>query len=328
METVLVTGGAGYVGSHAVRELLDRGYAVVVLDDLSQGHREAVPPDVPLVEASLLDGAAVTRAFADHRIDAVMHFAARSLVGESMEDPWRYLRDNVVAALNLIEATVRADVGRFVLSSTANLFGTPKGEGPIGEDAEITPGSPYGESKQSIERILFWADRVYGLRSACLRYFNAAGAHPDADLGEDHAPETHLIPIVLDVARGARSSVTIFGEDYPTADGTCIRDYVHVCDLADAHVRVLDRLREQSCVYNLGNGAGYSVREVIETARRVTGHPIPATGGARRPGDPAFLVASSARAKSDLGWTPRFASLETIVGTAWKFKERRPHGFR
>jgi UDP-glucose 4-epimerase len=328
METVLVTGGAGYVGSHAVRELLDRGYAVVVLDDLSQGHREAVPRDVPLVEASLLDAAAVARTFEDHRLDAVMHFAARSLVGESMENPWRYLRDNVVAALNLIEATVRAGVGRFVLSSTANLFGTPKGDGPIDEDADITPGSPYGESKQSIERILFWADRVYGLRSACLRYFNAAGAHPDADLGEDHAPETHLIPIVLDVARGTRSSVTIFGEDYPTPDGTCIRDYVHVCDLADAHIRVLERLREKSCVYNLGNGAGYSVREVIETARRVTGHPIPAIVGARRPGDPAFLVASSARARSELGWTPRFASLDTIVGTAWQFKERRPHGFR
>jgi UDP-glucose 4-epimerase len=328
METVLVTGGAGYVGSHAVRELLDRGYGVVVLDDLSQGHREAVPADVPFVEASLLDGGAVARTFDDHRVDAVMHFAARSLVGESMENPWRYLRDNVVAALNLIEATVRADVGRFVLSSTANLFGTPPGDGPIAEEAEIAPGSPYGESKQSIERILFWADQVYGLRSACLRYFNAAGAHPDADLGEDHAPETHLIPIVLDVARGARPSVTIFGEDYPTPDGTCIRDYVHVCDLADAHVRVLDRLRERSCVYNLGNGAGYSVREVIETARRVTGHPIPAVGGARRPGDPAFLVASSARAKAELGWTPRFASLDTIVGTAWQFKERRPNGFR
>ena len=327
-ETVLVTGGAGYVGSHAVRELLDRGYGVVVLDDLSQGHRAAVPPEVPFVEASLLDASAVTRTFAEHRFDAVMHFAARSLVGESMENPWRYLRDNVVAALNLVEATVRAGVGRFVLSSTANLFGTPAQDAPIDEDAAITPGSPYGESKQSIERILFWGERVYGLRSACLRYFNAAGAHPDADLGEDHAPETHLIPIVLDVAAGRRPSVTIFGEDYPTPDGTCIRDYVHVCDLADAHVRVLERLRERSCVYNLGNGAGYSVREVIETARRVTGRAIPVVGGARRAGDPAFLVASSARARAALGWAPRFGRLDAIVGTAWAFKTRRPNGFR
>jgi UDP-glucose 4-epimerase len=327
MASVLVTGGAGYVGSHTVRELLDRGHDVAVVDDLSQGHREAVPAEATWFRESLLDRAAVDRVLRSRRFDAVLHFAARSLVGESMRDPWPYLRDNVLAAAQLIEATIRAGVERFVLSSTANLFGTPRVDGPLAEDAPIDPGSPYGESKQTIERMLVWAERVHGLRSARLRYFNAAGAHPTADLGEHHDPETHLIPIVLDVAHGDRAGLTIFGTDYPTADGTCVRDYVHVCDLADAHVRALDQLRTRSCVYNLGNGGGYSVREVVECARRITGHPIPAIDGPRRAGDPAVLVASSDRAKRELGWVPRFADLESIVGTAWAFKRRRPGGF-
>ncbi len=236
--TVLVTGGAGYVGSHAVVELLDRGMDVVVLDNLIQGHREAVPAGATLIVADLADRTAVDRVFASYPIDAVMHFAAYSLVGESMQKPFRYLRDNVVNALNLIEAAVEHGVRRLVLSSTCALFGHPD-RIPIDEDVRIDPGSPYGESKFLIERILSWADRVHGLRSACLRYFNAAGAHPVVPIGEDHAPETHLIPIALEVALGRRPYIDIYGDDYPTADGTCIRDYVHVCDLADAHVRVL-----------------------------------------------------------------------------------------
>lgn len=326
-QTILVTGGAGYVGSHCVAELLDRGHRVVVLDNLSQGHRAAVPDAAEFVQADLSDRAALAWLFAGRHFDAVLHFAARSLVGESMREPHVYLHDNVVNALNLIQAAVRAGVGKMVLSSTANLFGTPE-RMPIDEDTPIDPGSPYGESKFMIERALHWADRCHGLRSACLRYFNAAGAHPAGRLGEDHAPETHLIPLVLDAAAGRRTHIEIFGDDYPTPDGTCVRDYIHVCDLADAHLRVLDTLETRSCRYNLGNGRGYSVREVIDSVERVTGKRVPVRVGPRRPGDPPVLIASSARIRTELGWTPRFPELDGIVRTAWDWRRRHPDGYR
>ena len=325
-DTVLVTGGAGYVGSHVVYELLDRGYHVVVFDNLQQGHRAAVPAAATFVEGDLANPADIAAAFQGQNVSAVLHFAANSLVGESMRDPFRYLGDNVANAINLIRATVDHGVSRFVLSSTANLFGNPEVL-PIAEDATIDPGSPYGESKYMIERILFWAERTYGLRSACLRYFNAAGAHPSFPIGEDHDPETHLIPIVLAAALGKREAVEIFGDDYPTPDGTCVRDYIHVVDLADAHVRALDVLNTRSCRYNLGNGLGYSVRGVIETARKVTGSEFAARVVARRPGDPAVLVASAERAMAELGWQPRYPSLESIIESAWRWHERHPAGF-
>jgi len=323
---VLVTGGAGYVGSHVVSALLDAGYAVLVLDNLQLGHRAAVPPEAAFVQADLADAALLQKLFAEHEFHAVLHFAAHSLVGVSMREPFRYLADNIGNGLNLIRAACEAGVKRFVLSSTANLFGVPE-RVPIDETARIDPGSPYGESKFVTERILHWAEQIHGLRYACLRYFNAAGAHPNGRLGEDHRPETHLIPIVLDTALGRHPHVQVFGEDYPTPDGTCIRDYVHVCDLADAHVRVLDRLGQRSCIYNLGCGEGHSVRQVIETARRITGAAIPTVMGPRRPGDPARLVAASERIKAELGWLPKLSDLETIIATAWAWRRQHPEGY-
>jgi UDP-glucose 4-epimerase len=324
---VLVTGGAGYVGSHTVSALVDSGLAVVVLDNLQQGHRQAVPPAAEFIQADLADRDRLRQVFAAHDFSAVMHFAAHSLVGESMRDPFRYLGDNVANALNLIRAACESGVRKFVLSSTANLFGTPD-RMPIDEDATIAPGSPYGESKFATERMLHWAEQIFGMRYACLRYFNAAGAHPNGLLGEDHRPETHLIPIVLDTALGRHPHVQVFGDDYPTPDGTCIRDYVHVCDLADAHVRVLDLLEQRSYRFNLGQGQGHSVREVIEVARRVTGAAIPTLIGPRRAGDPARLVAAADRIKAELGWQPSRSALPTIIETAWAWRRRNPDGYR
>jgi len=326
-QTILVTGGAGYVGSHCVAELIGRGHSVVVYDNLSQGHRAAVPDGAELVVGDLADREAVETVFRRHRFDGVMHFAALSLVGESMRDPFRYIQENVGNAATLARAAVQAGVRKFVLSSTANLFGTA-GEDLIDESTLIVPGSPYGESKHMVERLLGWLDQTHGLRSACLRYFNAAGAHPDGRIGEDHDPETHLIPLVLDVALGKRSHIDVFGDDYATRDGTCVRDYIHVSDLADAHIRVLEQLETQSCRYNLGNGQGYSVKEVIEAARRVTGHPIPARIAPRRPGDPPVLVASSAAIRKDLGWTPRFPAIEDIIASAWAWRQKNPQGYQ
>ncbi len=322
----LVTGGAGYVGSHVALALAERGDDVVVLDDLRQGHRAAVPPGAELVVADLADRRAVAEVFARHRFEAVLHFAALSLVGESMREPLRYCAENTANSLWLADAAIRAGVRKFVLSSTAALFGEPD-RIPIDEDAPLRPGSAYGESKLMVERGLAWADQVHGLRSASLRYFNAAGADPKGRLGEDHEPETHLIPLAIDAALGRRPPLTVFGDDYPTPDGTCIRDYVHVTDLADAHLRVLDRLEQGSCRYNLGNGAGHSVKEVIAAVERVGGRKVPHGIGPRRPGDPPALVASSARLRSDTGWTPRSAALDDIVRTAWAWRERHPQGY-
>ena len=322
---VLVTGGAGYIGAEAVAQLCDAGHEVTVLDSLAQGHRAAVDPRAEFVPGDLADRQALERLFALRRPAAVMHFASHTLVGESMEKPLLHLGDNVRNGLNLLECAAGYGCRRFILSSTANLFGLPE-RVPIDETAPIDPGSPYGESKHILERMLRWMDDRLGIRFASLRYFNAAGA-ASPDRGEDHDPETHLIPIVLQVALGQREHVTIHGDDYDTPDGTCVRDYVHVTDLADAHVRALGALDGGSRTYNLGNGQGYSVRQVIEVAREVAGHAIPAVVGPRRPGDPAVLVASSDRIRAELGWEPRYADLRDIVRSAWAWHRAHPNGY-
>ena len=321
---VLVTGGAGYIGSITSEVLLNCGYGVLVFDNLSQGHRAAVPADAEWVQGDLASPQEIREAIEQHRPDAVMHFAARSLVGESMDDPLAYLRDNVMNGLNLLDACVAGGVERFILSSTANLFGAPI-SAMIDEQAPIAPGSPYGESKWALERALDWLSQTKGLRFASLRYFNAAGASEAR--GEHHTPETHLIPLVLQVAAGKRDHITIFGDDYDTPDGTCIRDYTHVLDLADAHLLTLQALEQRNRVYNLGNGAGFSVRQVIETARAVTGEAIPEQMGQRRAGDPARLVASSDRIRRELEWAPQYRALEQIIDSAWRWHQRHPDGY-
>lgn len=323
---VLVTGGAGYIGSHAVRWLMAAGHDVWVFDNLSRGHRQAVPAD-RLIVGELADRRAVEEALRTRRVDAVMHFAAYALVGESVADPALYYANNVGCTLTLLEAMRAVGVARIVFSSTTATYGVPQAI-PITEDAAQTPINPYGFTKLVMERALEDYAQAYGLGFAALRYFNAAGATPAGDLGEDHDPETHLIPIVLQVALGQRPQVTIFGEDYPTPDGTCIRDYVHVDDLADAHVKALERLEPgRPLKLNLGTGRGHSVREVIDACRRVTGHAIPASVGARRPGDPPELVADSRRARDLLDWTPRYTAIDEIARTAWAWHRSHPHGF-
>jgi UDP-glucose 4-epimerase len=323
---ILVTGGAGYIGSIVVEELIRKGYSVVVLDNLCTGHRAAVHPQATFVYGDLADRQTVRTVFETYPIDAVMHFASYTLVGESMELPFKYLGENVTNGLNLLQEAVAHGVRRFILSSTANLFDRPR-RIPIDEEEDIVPGSPYGESKNLLERILFWLDRIYGFRYAALRYFNAAGASPSGERGEDHRPETHLIPLVLRVALGLEEKVTIYGDDYPTRDGTCVRDYIHVTDLAQAHILALEALDRGSRTYNLGNGQGFTVKEVIETCREVTGHPIPAVVGPRRPGDPAMLVASSEKIRRELGWKPQYPDLRTIVEHAWNWHRTHPHGY-
>jgi UDP-glucose 4-epimerase len=322
----LVTGGAGYVGSHLVAALAARGETVVVLDNLRTGHRAAVPPDVQLIVADLADTGVVDALLADGPWHAVFHFASLSQVGESMRLPLRYLIDNGANGMRLIEACVRHGVARFVLSSTAALYGTPSVV-PIPEDAPLNPESPYGDSKLFLERTLHWTEGVHGLRYASLRYFNAAGADPAGRLGEDHRPESHLVPLVIDAALGRRAELEVYGNDYPTPDGTCLRDYVHVTDLADAHLLALDRLERSSIVANLGSATGHSVLQVIESVERVSGRKVPHRFCPRRAGDPAALVASSERAQRDLGWRPRFADLDEIVRTALLWREAHPSGY-
>ena len=321
---ILVTGGAGYIGSVVVEQLVAAGESVVVFDNLSQGHAAAVHPAAAFEVGDLADRAALDTLFARHHPEAVMHFASNTLVGESMEKPFLYLGDNVTNGLNLLQAAQVAGVRRFILSSTANLFDDPE-RIPIAETERIVPGSPYGESKAILERYLYWLDRLYDFRYAALRYFNAAGA--SAERGEDHHPELHLIPLVLQVALGQREYITIFGDDYPTPDGSCVRDYIHVLDLAQAHILALRALDSGSRTYNLGNGQGFSVKEVIDTARRITGHPIPARIGARRPGDPATLVAGSDTIRRELGWQPRYPELHAIIESAWRWHNAHPIGY-
>ncbi len=321
---VLVTGGAGYIGSVTSEMLLLHGHDVMVFDDLSQGHRGAVPPSATWVEGDLSSLREIQAAIDTYRPDAVMHFAARSLVGESMDEPFVYLRENVVNGLNLLQACIAGGVDRFILSSTANLFGSPAAA-LIDEQTAISPGSPYGESKWALERALYWISETKGLRFTSLRYFNAAGASEAR--GEHHGPETHLIPLVLQVAAGRRDHITIFGDDYDTPDGTCVRDYIHVLDLAEAHILAMQALDQGNRVYNLGNGEGFSVRQVIDTARAVTGAVIPEQIGPRRAGDPARLVASSDLIRQELGWEPQYPRLHQIIGTAWRWHQQYPQGY-
>jgi len=322
----LVTGGAGYFGSHTVLALLDRGDEVLVVDGLSKGHAAAVPAGAQLIPGRCDNRATLDAAFALGPFEAVFHFAALSLVGDSMREPLRYMTENLNSTAAVADAAVRAGCRKFVLSSTAALFGFPE-RIPIDEQQRLGPVSPYGESKLICERALDWADRLHGLRFASLRYFNAAGADPSGRAGEDHDPETHLVPLAIDAALGLRGPLTVFGTDYTTPDGTGVRDYVHVTDLAEAHLRVLPLLDHASRRYNLGNGRGYSVREVIDTVARITGRPVPHTLGPRRAGDPAVLVASSALLREDTGWSPRFPSLDDIVRTAFAWRVAHPKGY-
>jgi UDP-glucose 4-epimerase len=323
---VFVTGGAGYIGSVAVEQLILAGHEVMVFDNLSLGHRAAVHPQAELVVGDLAEIESIRAAMGRFRPEAIMHFAAKSLVGESMEDPFLYLGDNVSNALNLLKCVVEFEVPRFILSSTANLFDDPE-RIPITEDERIIPGSPYGESKYIIERYLHWMSVVYPFFNyAALRYFNAAGASEVR--GEDHTPELHLIPLVLQVALEQREKIYMFGDDYNTPDGTCIRDYIHVIDLAQAHILALGAIGQGNKIYNLGNGQGYSVKQVIETAREVTGHAIPAEVKPRRAGDPATLIAGSGKIVSELGWSPKYPDLKSIISSAWAWHVANPNGYQ
>ena len=326
--TVLITGGAGYIGSHALRELRRAGLPCVVLDNLSRGHRE-LATDAEVVVGDIADTVLVRQVIAEHRVSAVMHFAAYAYVGESAAEPLTYYANNVAGTIGLLSGMRGSDVRRLVFSSTCATYGVPEAV-PIGEDHPQRPINPYGASKLMVERMLQDADRAYGLRSVVLRYFNAAGADPSGTIGEWHEPETHLIPLALQVAAGQRAAVDVFGTDYPTADGTCVRDYIHVTDLAQAHVLGLRHLDEggASDVFNLGNGNGFSVRQVLETVERVTRRRVPSRTAPRRPGDPPTLVGSAAKARRVLGWTPRFAALEAIVETAWNWHRSRPDASR
>jgi UDP-glucose 4-epimerase len=323
--SVLVVGGAGYIGSHTVRALLGKGYRVIVLDSLVTGHRESLPKDVKFHQADLADREALSKAFREDEIDMVVHFAAFIEAGESMTDPRRFYRNNVANTINLLDVMLDSGVTKIVFSSTAALFGVPETI-PIAEEAEKVPVNVYGRTKLMVETILRDYDSAYGLKSLCLRYFNASGA--GYDIGEDHRPETHLVPLVLRVAQGKAKDVKVFGTDYPTADGTCVRDYIHVLDLAEAHVRAVQRLADTgaSDQFNLGNGKGYSVKEVVDAARRVTGQSIPVIETARRPGDPPVLIADSSKIRTDLGWVPQF-DLDEIVASAWQWHSCNPEGF-
>ena len=328
MANVLVTGGAGYIGSHAVKALHQAGHQVTVYDNLSAGHRQAARFAHSLVEGDIHDTDRLRRALRDHGCDGVMHFAAWLSVGESVRDPAGYYRNNVLGALAVLDAMVAEEVHNLVFSSTAAVFGNPI-ETPITEEHPTRPINSYGETKLAVERALPHFERAYGIQSVVLRYFNASGADPDGELGEDHSPELHLIPRAIDAALG-RDTFQIFGDDYDTPDGTCLRDYIHVTDLADAHIRAMDGLREgrPSATYNLGNGRPTSVREIVDAVARVTGTEVPLTIGQRREGDPAILFASSERIRRELGWTPRYEDVDTIVRTAWAWRKDRPSGYR
>jgi UDP-glucose-4-epimerase GalE len=324
---ILVTGGAGYIGSHAVKLFLERGHDVWVYDSLIYGHRAAVPAD-RLIVGDLNETHRIDQVLLEKRIDAVVHFAAFAAVGESVQQPAKYWQNNVVNTLNLMECLRRHQVSRFVFSSTAATFGTPK-EMPITEKTQQEPINPYGVTKLTVEHALADYAQAYQWGFAALRYFNASGAHPDGTIGEDHTPETHLIPLIIQAAIGKRPHIEIFGTDYPTPDGTCIRDYIHVSDLGEAHLLALERLQSgQQMHYNLGIGRGYSVREVIAAVEEVTGKKVPVKEGPRRAGDPPVLVASSDKIQKELGWKPRYTDIKSIVESAWKWHQAHPKGYK
>lgn len=325
---ILVCGGAGYIGSHAVHALVQQGENVVVVDNLWTGHKEAVHAKAKFYEGDIRDAAILDRIFTENEIEAVMHFAASSQVGESMIKPLLYFNNNVHGMQVLLEGMHKHGVDKIVFSSTAAVYGEPK-RVPIEEDDETCPQNTYGETKLTMEKMMKWVDRAHGIHYVSLRYFNVAGALEDGTIGEDHAPETHLVPLILQVPNGKRECIMIFGEDYPTADGTCVRDYIHVADLADAHLRALDYLRKggNSNIFNLGNGKGFSVKEMIAAAEAATGKSICVKLGERRSGDPAQLIASSKKAQEILGWKPEYQDIEGIVRTAWNWHKKHPEGY-
>ena len=328
MMNVLVCGGAGYIGSHTVYELIERGHSVVVVDSLIKGHKAAVHNDAKFYLGDIRDEEFMDKVFKENNIDAVIDFAAFSLVGESVNEPFKYYENNVYGTLKLLEAMERAGVKKIVFSSTAATYGEPEND-IIVESDKTNPTNPYGETKLTVEKMLKWADNAYGIKFVALRYFNAAGAHISGKIGEDHSPETHLIPIILQTALGQREEMFIFGDDYDTPDGTCVRDYIHVTDLADAHIKALEKLfkTNESGIYNLGNGKGFSVKEVIEKAKKVTGKDFKVEIEARRSGDPSTLIASSEKAIKELGWKPKFNTLDKIIETAWNWHKDHKNGY-
>lgn len=325
---ILVCGGAGYIGSHVVRVLVEQGYQVVVLDNFSTGHLGAVPKEAVIEEGDIRDRVFLGQVFQAHPIDCVMHFCANSLVGESMVEPLKYYHNNVYGTLCLLETMVEQEVTRFVFSSTAAVYGEPE-QSPITENSSKKPTNTYGETKLAVEKMLPWLDQAYGLKSMTFRYFNAAGAHPSGEIGEDHNPETHLLPLILKTALGQRDKISIFGEDYPTPDGSCIRDYIHVMDIAAAHILGMEKLLAggESNIYNLGDGKGFSVKEVIDRTRAITGKAFAVEIADRRAGDPVELIASSEKAHQELGWKPAHSDLDTIIKTAWKWHQNHPQGY-
>jgi len=328
MMNVLVCGGAGYIGSHTVYELIERGHSVVVVDSLIKGHKAAVHNDAKFYLGDIRDEEFMDKVFKENNIDAVIDFAAFSLVGESVNEPFKYYENNVYGTLKLLETMERAGVKKIVFSSTAATYGEPEND-IIVESDKTNPTNPYGETKLTVEKMLKWADNAYGIKFVALRYFNAAGAHISGKIGEDHSPETHLIPIILQTALGQREKMFIFGDDYDTPDGTCVRDYIHVTDLADAHIKALEKLfkTNESGIYNLGNGKGFSVKEVIEKAKKVTGKDFKVEIEARRNGDPSTLIASSEKAIKELGWKPKFNTLDKIIETAWNWHKDHKNGY-
>lgn len=327
--TILVLGGAGYIGSHTVYELVDRGEDVVIADNLQSGHIEAVHKKARFYKGDIRDKKFLDDLFKKENINAVIHFAADSLVGESMEDPLKYYDNNLYGTMVLLKSMVENNVKKIVFSSTAATYGEPQNI-PMTENDPKNPTNPYGETKLAMEKMMKWVSEIHSLRFVSLRYFNACGAHVSGEIGEDHSPESHLIPLILQVPNGKRKEIGIYGDDYATPDGTCVRDYIHVTDLAQAHILAVKYLAEgnESNIFNLGNGVGFSVKEVIETARKVTGHPISSVVSPRRAGDPARLIASSDKAKSVLGWKPEYENLEKIIATAWRWHKNHPQGFK
>lgn len=326
--TILVLGGAGYIGSHTVYELIDNGEDVVIIDNLLTGHKEAIHPKARFYKGDIRDREFLDDVFKKEKIDTVIHFAACSLVGESMEKPLKYYDNNLCGTKILLDSMVANGIDKIVFSSTAATYGEPE-KVPILETDRTEPTNTYGETKLSMEKMFKWVGKAHGLRYVSLRYFNACGAHISGQIGEDHNPESHLIPLILQVPNGKREYISIFGDDYDTKDGTCVRDYIHVTDLAQAHILAVKYLQSgnESNIFNLGNGVGFTVKEVIDTARKVTSHPIPAKITPRRAGDPAQLIASSEKAKEILGWTPEHNSLEEIISTAWNWHKNHPNGF-